>query len=468
MIFDIVETAKDNEFRRMGERVMVKHPNIPGVYYNGIDAQRFINQCLLHSPIFHKRAWMQSLEKWFKTQDHPQFPIILHESISKQHIAFLNGSLDIFANKFTPWKQLDTPPPFTDHFFEVEYTKADVATPLWDNMLFTQLQQDDEKETQESIDTMEAMTGRLLLPTGFDNLQVATFVLGDADTGKSTYINLVSDMLPIGSVGCISANQEQIFGLQGLHDKRLIVMPDVKKGFCKVLDQTVYQNMVSGDKVSVAVKGKNPIQIEKWQVPTLGCGNILPDWKDTSGQISRRMAVFRFETVVANKDPEMPRKIRENELVWVMLRCLRKYHDMRYRILSSPPNKRTYWLNVPQSLCDIRDSVSQSSNPLMKFMIEGDRRYQVVFKEGSCVSFTKFKSVFENYMAFTGKDYKYTLTKADIQPLKVRGFKLQTTNMCKVCHGKSSKKTCGPHYADGRNRKKLDVIHNMELVEVNK
>jgi hypothetical protein len=61
----------------------------------------------------------------------------------------------------------------------------------------------------------EVLLGRLFYPVGkFDNWQVMPFLKGDANTGKSTVLNLIRSMFPAGSVGVITASQEAKFGLE--------------------------------------------------------------------------------------------------------------------------------------------------------------------------------------------------------------------------------------------------------------
>jgi phage/plasmid-associated DNA primase len=123
-------------------------------------------------------------------------------------------------------------------------------TPLWDKLVGHQM------PDVEVKDLYEAMIGRLFVPLGLlDNWQVAMFLKGDANTGKSTMIDLVArGMFPIGTVGTLSANQEQTFGLEGLYEKRMMICPDIKEDFGKVLDITLLQSMVSGEAVSIARK----------------------------------------------------------------------------------------------------------------------------------------------------------------------------------------------------------------------
>ena len=132
----------------------------------------------------------------------------------------------------------------------------DAKTPLWDSLLSAQLgarsscsvcskvamlqHEDklvcnicapDDCDTPCALnlcDMLEVLIGRLFYQVGkYDQWQVMPFLKGDANTGKSTVIYLVSKMFPAGSAGSITANLESGFGLEALFTKRLVTIPDL-------------------------------------------------------------------------------------------------------------------------------------------------------------------------------------------------------------------------------------------------
>lgn len=464
LVIGLSKAACKNQFRRKGDTVVRPHTKIPGVFAEECKAEVFINRSLLHIPEYNcTKPWMNPMLKWHNTVDHVDFPIIRADQMSKRHISFLNGYYDLFDDNFVRWEDLAGEPPLTNHFYEVDFNEALLAapTPLWDSLLRTQLSQESKEDTKFVIDKFEGLCGRLLLPCGFDNWQVELFIKGEANTGKSTIINFVSDWFPDGTVGSISSNHEATFGLQTLYDKRLIVMPDVGVGFSKVLEQTQYQNMISADKVTVPRKGKDALHVKHWAVPVFGAGNMMPDYKDTAGQIARRHAAFVFGTAVTKRDMSLPQKMRETELVTVMLRCVKQYHSQRRRFTGCGG----FWEHAGKYLNDVKRSVTVTANPVMDFLLNGDARYQVIFdqSESAVVPFSKFKSIFEHYMNFSHKRRNFKLTDDHLQPLKLQGFKIKRLHVCKVCDKKAAKRVCGSHWEGGKNRKKLLVIQNMVL-----
>ena len=150
-------------------------------------------------------------------------------------------------------------------------------------------------------------------------------MMGDANTGKGTVCDLVKRMFSPGSVGVITATQEQQFGLESLCQKRLIMIPDLPKKFGKIINQSDFQSMVTGEGVSVARKNKTAISDQDWTVPMLRAGNYLPDYNDNSGSISRRLVVFLFSVLITARNTALKDTIIRDELVTLMIRCMVRY-----------------------------------------------------------------------------------------------------------------------------------------------
>jgi phage/plasmid-associated DNA primase len=166
---------------------------------------------------------------------------------------------------------------------------------------------------------LEILIGRLFYPLQkHDNWQVMPYLYGDGNTGKGTLCDLVKRMFPSGSVGVITATQEAVFGLEALFQKRLILIPDMPEKFSKKLNQSDFQSMITGEGVNIARKNKTAVSDVDWTTPILGAGNYLPDYKDNSGSISRRMVVFKYDKLVAEPDTQLKEKIVNTELAFII------------------------------------------------------------------------------------------------------------------------------------------------------
>jgi phage/plasmid-associated DNA primase len=99
--------------------------------------------------------------------------------------------------------------------------------------------------------------------------------MGDANTGKGTIIEIITKMFPAGSVGAITATQEKSFGLEGLFKKRVVMIPDLPKDFSKLISQSDFQSIISGEGVSIARKNKTAISNNIWTTPLIAADNHL-------------------------------------------------------------------------------------------------------------------------------------------------------------------------------------------------
>ena len=469
-------------FKRQDDYVMKPHTTIPGVFHRAEKDSDFINRVLTPYHLF-RGASVQRLQLWFSSVDHPKFELLTPTKINATAISFLNGYLDLNSLIFSLWEEEGVVPPLTNHYFEktVELSTAmDAPTPLWDTLVETQLGKlskccecgkvavfsnggnlycrdckedgvtDGEPPPLSVCDMLEVLIGRLFYPIGqHDNWQVMPFIKGDANTGKSTVADIVKYMFPPGSVGVISANQEEKFGLEPLSNKRAVMIPDLPKKFSKVLDQTLFQSMVTGEVVSVARKNKTAVNDAKWKVPMLAAGNHFFDYKDNSGSISRRVVLFLFTELITTRNTTLKKEIIQSELPTIMLRCI-----VRYRLTCERYGSADFWnIIVPAALKKAQAEVKESTNHLANFLANGDDYYQILHEEGHLTPLVDLEKAYSNHMRIVHKEEKAKIGD-DKHPIKAAGYTIQRLHVCKTCHQKASKETCGEHYkSDNRYRK---------------
>ena len=220
--------------------------------------------------------------------------------------------------------------PLTNHYFDVTFgsvaEQLEQPTPLWDGLL--RLQMDEETKV-----FLEGMLGRLFYPLkALDDWQVLVMLKGDGGTGKGTVLSLVTAMFPDRDVGTITSTFEQKFGLHPLYTKRLVTVPDMPRDIASVLDQQLFQSMVSGDDVPVPRKNVMALPKVPWRVAMLWASNYLMNNNDPGGAISRRVLVFLFENKVLKSGDTLAARIKRDELVAVLVRCLVAYRDLRERL----------------------------------------------------------------------------------------------------------------------------------------
>ena len=119
-----------------------------------------------------------------------------------------------------------------------------------------------------------------------DDWQILPFFKGLANTGKSLLLNYIREIYEDQDVGIISNIIEKQFGLgevrlfysllifltfQQIAGKFMGVGDDLRKNF--QLDQTEFQNAVSGNGVSCAQKYKKTRLEKPWTTPMVWSGN---------------------------------------------------------------------------------------------------------------------------------------------------------------------------------------------------
>lgn len=485
-VYFLYRHAQLNGLKRQDGYTMTPHGTIPGVFVRADDADAYINS-VLRDEFGSTEIYIKKLSEWFDRTDHPMFPILTQAKMNHGVISFTNGYFDIDKVRFVKWGGPE-PIPLTNHYFEQELdidAAAEAATPLWDSLTTTQLgprnkcvlcnrtaifadntcDYHSELESASAgfieptvTDMLEIMIGRCFFPIGkYDNWQVNLFLKGDANTGKGTICELIKNMFAVGATGTITATHEQNFGLEALYKKRLVIVPDMPKKFSKIVNQSDFQSMCSGEGVSIARKNKTAVTNENWTVPIVFAANYLPDYNDNSGSVSRRLVVFLFNQLIESRNTMLKEEIIQNELVTVIVRCI-----TAYRRIAAQRASVDFWNKIaPSALREIQTETKAETNPLANFLRNGDNFYQVVKHDTSVTPLSELEKAFSNHMRYTHKVEKAKLG-SDYHPLRNEGYKIESIHLCKECHQKCNKETCGSHY-NKANRYKKVVVSGMMI-----
>jgi hypothetical protein len=456
----LVRYAHKDSLKRRDGFIMQRHPTIPGVFVRGMCDADYINLVLMGTHAGQLRNMTQLID-WFNTVDHPVFEIVTPDKINNNVISFQNGFFDIQHMTFTLWVDFNSTPPFTDHHFDCAFDVDEIlsrSTPMWDNLLTVQLGPRQSSNHERSlVEMLEVMIGRCFYPVGtHDGWQTAIFLKGDGNTGKSTVLDLIRGMFPPSSVGAITSSFEPHFGLENLYRKRIVMVPDMPKQFSKVLSQSDFQSICSGDNVSIARKNKMAL-CEPWRPCLIFAANYLPDFNDNSGSVSRRLVVFSFVEMVQERNTRLKEEIFANELVAILMRCL-----FAYRRTVDMCRSADFWARIaPACLRDAQNDVKTETNYLSNFLANGDGFYQILFVEGQVTAMLELEKAFGNHCRFVHKDEKIKLG-SDHFPIKAAGFSVERVNLCKTCHMLFSKANCGDHY-ENKNAYRKVMIRNMVI-----
>jgi hypothetical protein len=309
----------------------------------------------------------------------PQFP----EIVKRRHVwSFKNGVFvgkewlpdrGVYDCRFYPYESKEfaclDPTIIACKYFDQQFDDfshienwQDIPTPHFDRVLHYQ------QFEPEVCHWAYVMGGRLCYDVGeLDSWQVIPFFKGIAGSGKSTLLTKVFERFyEKEDVGTLANNIERKFGLSAIKDSFMFVAPEIKADLA--LEQAEFQSIVSGESVSVAVKNKTAASMV-WTVPGVLAGNEVPNWKDNSGSVLRRILAWNFTKQVREADPHLDKKL-EAELPIILLKCVRAYLDY-----SNKYRDRDIWNAVPPYFKIIQKQVAMVANTLHNFLESTNIKY---------------------------------------------------------------------------------------------
>ena len=207
--------------------------------------------------------------------------------------------------------------------------------------------------------------GRMLHDLGTvlsEHWQIMPFFKGVAGTGKSLIAEIVMKFFELCDIGIISSKIENVFGIGQLSEKFIGVCSEMKRDFS--LPQAVFQQIISGEAVSLARKNRDATQIE-WRLPLLMCGNEWAAYEDSQGSITRRLAIinFRFPVAPCDSRPTLRDDILNNELAALIFKC-----NFAYQEMAEYNQGRSIWDILPEYFRHQTRSLVSDTNPLMALL----------------------------------------------------------------------------------------------------
>jgi hypothetical protein len=263
-------------------------------------------------------------------------------------------------------------------YFKREFTchdtqnPEDIDTPHLDKIFnYQQLDED-------VIRTCMMFIGRMLYDVGeLDTWQVMPMFLGTAASGKSTIINIITDIYEAENVGVMGNNFQKTFGLADIYDKFCFIAPEVKKDFN--IDSAELQEIMSGGTLNVNIKCKKSVRVE-WRACGIFGGNEVPNFVDNSGSIQRRVVVTRFDKKVVDKDPLLHKKL-QSEIDKIIRKC-----NLYYLRYVNEFGHRDIWKYVlPEYYTRTQALLASATNSLAAFLesdaLDFDSTKYIVFDE---------------------------------------------------------------------------------------
>jgi hypothetical protein len=431
----------------------------------------YIDSVLEDTPAYHEKETTQNrLVAYLEQCNHKDFPKV--QAPDLELLSFANGVYILPEDRFIgnddpEAAAIKTSGRIARNHIAMEWTGS-IATPKFDKLVTYQLQDG------EAHAWFLTLLGRMQHRVGqLDNWQVMLYVYGLAGTGKSTALKIYSKSFRPGAVEYLNSNTEETFGLQKLASSKteaimcLDVPSDVPTS--AVLKQDLWQLLVCGKDINVP--RKNAVaKSHKFQCPIAMAGNKFLDYKDSNGNVSRRVAAVRYQRYLPadQQDGDLETTIVKEEQPAIIRRCNQLYLQQ-----ARENGSKGIWNLLPEYYTAIRHTAAESVNPLREFLRaprpEGacsETRYFALYEDGATTPQSQLVHALHTFMklAHPGARAPSKWSGDEMQPLYEEGYERKQVAIYKV--GRQRHKTgCCKDYGP-KSKTTIQLWVNLKLVSV--
>ena len=202
-----------------------------------------------------------------------------------------------------------------------------------------------------------------------NELRKSFILIGDKANGKSTFLDMIKTMLGDENIAALDLKElSDKFKTAEAVGKLAILGDDIGDEF--IPNPSIFKKLVSGDRINVERKGKDPFDFNNYSKLLFSANNI-PRIKDKSGAVIDRLIIVPFKATFSPEDPDfdpnIKYKLRSRESVEYMIRIgLEGLH----RVLEH--NKFTVSESVQAELKEYEES----NNPLLLYLESEDPHLQ--------------------------------------------------------------------------------------------
>lgn len=135
-----------------------------------------------------------------------------------------------------------------------------------------------------------------------NELRKSFILTGDKANGKSTFLDMIKTMLGDENTSALDLKELGVkFKTAELFGKLANIGDDIGDEF--IADPSIFKKLVSGDRVNVERKGRDPFDFNNYSKLLFSANNI-PRIKDKSGAVIDRLIIVPFDAKFSNKDPD--------------------------------------------------------------------------------------------------------------------------------------------------------------------
>ena len=148
-----------------------------------------------------------------------------------------------------------------------------------------------------------------------NELRKSFILIGDKANGKSTFLDMIKTLL--GDINTSALDLKELgdrFKTAELFGKLANIGDDIGDEF--IANPAVFKKLVSGDRVNVERKGRDPFDFNNYS-KLLFSANSIPRIKDKSGAVIDRLIIVPFDARFTKNDPDydpyIKYKLRQND-----------------------------------------------------------------------------------------------------------------------------------------------------------
>ena len=399
-------------------------------------------------------AFFNQVKTFLETRNKREFRDIVYD---KDLIGFNNCVLNLRTLEITMNSDiLEDDNRIVRHCIDNRLDVLNLTTKEFDDAIMYQVNDPD------ALQWLYILIGRLFFAPFNDYLHAVAFIKGQSSTFKSVLLFIISKMFRPGCIGTIQSTQEQVFGMEGLVNKEVILAYDLPEDMVNVIKPDLFKGMYSGEPVNVPRKNKLVKTVTKWKVPAVLVSQFHLNYSDDGGAISKRLALFIFDTKIPEEliDTSLGDRIVTNELPSILYKSVKLYREF----LDSN-DCRTFEYIRPEYFKNTIKAYMENNNVVFNFLkqeptISNGIEYSIEYGSDYFVSWAAMENQYKHWCKY--KNIKHVPIKSDNPTFRQLNLKKQEIKTCKMCGNIHSNSCCGRTSRD--TRKKTLVITGIKFV----
>ena len=328
------------------EKNIIKIDGLLHIYHDGVyvcDYKKIESEMIKLIPTLSKSKRKEVLD---------YLEILIQDNTKRsdaRYIAFQNGVYDVTTFEFLPFDPSYVITNRIDHRYNEE-AYSEIADTVLDRLTCN------DKQLRMILEEVIGYTFYRR-----NELRKAFVLLGDKANGKSTYLDMIKNLLGDNNTSALDLNElGDRFKTAELHNKLANIGDDIGDMF--IANPAVFKKLVSGDRINAERKGQDPFDFNNYS-KFLFSANDMPRIKDKTGAVINRLIMIpfnaRFDTDSANYDPFIKYKLQTEE-------C------MEYLIQIGLDGLQRVLENQQFTMCDkIQkeiDDYNKTNNPILLFL----------------------------------------------------------------------------------------------------